>query len=139
MKAQKSTKNFWPMLLYAGIALLLLLLICNISLIVYAVGLNKFVCAQAARAGAAACVSGGNQQDIEAAVFHTINSSDIHGFFIDRPELGELRFYIKGDKGLRQQMLLVKTVTGVRVPAPFLLFVTTPEQNGFIRFSSSCT
>ena len=137
MKDQKSHRSFLPIFLYSGIAFILLLLMSNIILILYAISVNKSVCAQAAQAGAAVCAGGGNQQDIEAAVFRTINRSDIHNFCINRPELGELRFYIKYDKGDRQQMLLVRTITGVRVPAPFLLFVTTPEQNGFLRFSSS--
>lgn len=82
------------------------------------------------------CAIGGNQQDIAMAVFRAINKPVINGFFIDRPELSELKFYIKNEKGNRQEMLSVKTVAGVRVPAPFLLLIASPEHNGFLHFSS---
>lgn len=134
----KDKKSLWPVFIYAVFAFVLLLLISNIVLLLCAISLNKYICLTAARAGAAACCNGGNQHDIQTAVFRAINEPHINGGFINRPELDELKFYIKDEKGHRQQMLLVKTVTGVRVPAPFLLFVTTPEQNGFVRFSTSC-
>ena len=134
----KSTPYFWTIFAYLGIGLLLLLLVGNVALLLCGVSVNKSICMEAARAGADACAKGGNQKDIEAAVFRTINGSSINVFFLDRPELTEIKFYIRDEKGTRQQMLLVKTITGVRVPAPFLLFITQPEPSGFIHFSSSC-
>jgi hypothetical protein len=137
MKDQKSSRSSWPIILYIGVAFLLLLLIGNIILILFAINLNKSICSQAAQAAAVVCAGGGNQREIEAAVFRAINEPVINGFFINRPELSELKFYIKSEKGHQQQMLLVKTVTGVHVPAPFLLFIASPEPSGFLRFSSS--
>src|SRR5579871_1305364 len=137
MKNQNSIPNFWPNIIYLCIVFILLLLISNIVLILYGIGINKYVCTKAAQAGASVCARGGNEEDIEAAVFRTVNSSGISNFCISKPELGELRFYVKFDKGCRQQMLLVRTVTEIRVPAPFLLIVITPGQNGLIRFNSS--
>ena len=136
MKVEKSYSNLWHIVLSTSICFLLLLLIGNVTLLCHVINLNKSICAEAARTAAETCAIGGNQQDIAMAVFRAINKPVINGFFIDRPELSELKFYIKNEKGNRQEMLSVKTVAGVRVPAPFLLLIASPEHNGFLHFSS---
>jgi len=137
MKKQELNRNFWTNFFQVVSLFLLLLLISNVIVVVYAISMNRYVCSRAARAGASVFAGGGNQQDIESAVYQTVNKSDVHNFCVNQPELDELRFYVKYEKGSKQEMLLVKTVTNVRVPAPFLIFMAQHETNGFIRFNSS--
>lgn len=138
MNDRKPSNKLWRFILLSGVCFLLLLLIGNVVLILLAINVNKYICRSAANSGVVTCANGGNQREIQAEIIRAIYEPAVNSFFMNRPELAELKFYVQEENGVREQMLLLKTVTGVRVPAPFLLFVTSPEQNGFLRFSSTC-
>ncbi len=138
MKYRKSSGSILQVALSVGILVLLALLIGNIALILMAINLNDSVCRQAAQAGAETYLLGGNQKDLQTAVFYAVNKDSAGGFFISHPALEELKCFTQSDKDSRKQMLLVKTITAVRVPAPFLLFFAHPVSKGRLLLSAAC-
>lgn len=128
----------WRSIFFAFLLFLLCLLLGNIMCLSVALNLNKYICSEAVQAATSVCQAGGNLLEVKLAAIRAVNDPVINIFFIKRPELKELRFYVKNQAGQRQQMLLVKTSTGVRVPAPFLLVIASPQPNGFLFFETSC-
>jgi len=118
------------------ILIILALFIGNIVLILMALSLNNSVCRQATEDAAHVYASGANRQDMQVAVFHAINKGSAGGFFISHPTLTELRFYT--EIGSHKQMLLVRTTTSVRLPAPFLVFFAYPVEDGRLLLRSHC-
>ena len=138
MKMRKSSGSLLQLALAVCLLVLLSLLIGNVALIMLAINLNDSTCRQAAQAGAETYLLGGNQQDLQISVFHAVNKDITGGFFISHPALEELKCYSDSNGKTKKQMLLVKTVTVVRVPAPFLLFFAHPVSKGRLLLSSAC-
>lgn len=130
MHNQKSSDKLLSITFSITILVLLSLFIGNVSLLLLAVNLNDQICAQAAHAGARSYVAGGSQQEVQSAVFNCVNKPNVGGYFISHPALVELRFYVDSKNSYREQMLSVRTITGVHVPAPFLLFFAHPLEDG---------
>ncbi len=136
--SRKRSGNLLQLALSVGILAILALLVGNVVLIFMALNFNNSICNQAAQAGAEIYANGGEQRDLQLAVVHVLNQNNTGGFFISHPILTELRCYADIDNGIRQRKLLVKTITAVYVPAPFLLFFAHPNE-GRLYLSSKCT
>jgi hypothetical protein len=136
MQNRKTTGGLMQVALSVCILVLLALLIGNVTLILMAINLNNYVCKQAAQAGAETYAYGGDQRDLQMAVSHAVNNETAGGFFISPPILAEMKCYTDMSNGHRKQMLLVKTITAVYVPAPFLLFFVHPSYEGRLLLTS---
>lgn len=136
MQNRKPTGGLLQIAFSVCILVVLALLIGNVALMLMAINLNNFVCKQAAQAGADAYAWGGDPRDLQIAVAHAVNRETAGGFFISHPVLAELKCYIDTNDGRRKQMLLVKTVTAVYLPAPFLLFFAGSTEGGRLLLTS---
>ncbi len=138
MKCRKPSGGLFQIALSVCVLVLLALLVGNVVLILMAINLNNSVCRQAAQVGAEVYALGGDQRDLRTAVFYTVNKEKVGGFFISHPILAELKCYTDANGDDKKQMLLIKTITTVCVPAPFLLFFAGPTEGGRLLFTSRC-
>lgn len=139
MGNRKSSGGLMQIVFSMCILVLLSLLMGNVTLLLMAINLNNAVCQRAAHAGAEAYACGGDLGDLQTAASYIVNNETAGGFFIGHPRLAEVKSYTDTENGQRRRMLLVKTITGVYLPAPFLMLFASPGQEGRLLLSSICT
>jgi len=117
---------------------LLALFVGNVVVMLMAGKLNDDICRNAAEVAVQAYETTGSTKELQSALFSAINRDGSGGFFISSPTLAELKCYTDSSNGNKRTMLSIKTVIGVRLPAPFLAFFAEPEQDGRLLLNSKC-
>lgn len=114
---------------------ILALLAGNIIVLSLASWLNADTCRAAAQSAAAAYEATASARELQAAIFETMHKKSLGGFFISAPALAELRCFRDKNK---KQILFLKTMILVRVPAPFLLIFADSLQDGRFILDHAC-
>ncbi len=82
MRNLKPPDKLLSIILSVAALVLLSLFVGNVALLSLAICLNNHICAQAAHAGARSYIAGATQQEVQSAVLHSVNQSNVGGYFI---------------------------------------------------------